>query len=195
MTQALIRFKCSCGKRLAAPVKAAGRKGKCSKCGKTVSVPKAKSSQSRVAEVDPEQADNLEHPALEQCYRLAVKRFSKQLDHHGVEHGRPVLRFVLPEDRQQEIRLSVETDESDREWMTVESEIGTVTTLDEMIIALKQNRKLDASRLYLDDFQILHLVARHRLDALSESAVTRAIKEVAHWADEFEEKLFMIDVR
>lgn len=193
---ALIRFQCpDCGKRYVAPATTAGRKGNCKKCGKPLVVPEVHPSSLPAEPSEPVPPHSFEHATLEECYHVIVKRFADQLAGHTVRDGRPRFRFVIPEDRKQEIELLVESEKPDREWLVVTSEIGTVTTLDEMTIALKLNRSLGSSRLYLDDTQVLQLESRHPLETISEPAVVQAVREVAQWADQIEEKLFMIDVR
>lgn len=193
MAVPMIRFSCECGKRLAAPAKYAGREGDCTKCGKKITVPHPKpAARSSPA---PEPVEKCEHPKLDHLYRTLVKRFSKKIDRHDVHNGVPTLRFIIPEDRHQQIQLQVETDDKNREWLVIRSEIGTVTTLDEMTVALQLNRSLLTSRLYLDKYQVLQLESRHRLDEIAETEAVSAVEEVAHWADEFEAKLFSIDVR
>ncbi len=195
MTQALIRFTCSCGKRFVAPAGTSGRKGKCKKCGKLLVVPDAESESAPVESAAPETPPSFEHPFLGKCYDIIVEQFKKRIDRSTVEDGRPRFRFVLPEHRKQEIQLLVETDESHQKWLLITSEVGTATTIDEMRVALQLNRRVDSCRLYLDDSQVLHLESRQRLEDVTDDAVVQAVKQVAMWADEIEEKLFMIDLR
>ena len=196
MTHALIRFTCSsCNKRYVAPAKTVGRKGKCKKCGQMLVVPEPQHEPALAKAPEPAKPPSFEHPTLEECYQVIHRRFADQFDRHSVERGRPRFRFIIPEDRTQEIRLLVEADDAGREWLVIISEIGTVTTLDEMTTALKLNRSLGSSRLFLDDSQVLNLESRHPVEGLHEPALVKAVKEVAARADQIEETLFLIDVR
>jgi hypothetical protein len=237
--QSLIRFACSCGKRLAAPAKSIGRGGVCPRCGAKVSVPATSTIAERQpasgpakkagtkktaaktaaakplprtksaalgklpplrkrAAAPPEAAGNQQpcaHPRLEAFYRALLKQFQPLIAQHEVANGMPTVRLALPEDRRQAIRLHVEPDDRGREWLVIDSEIGTLTTFEEAATALKLNHALGAARLYLDKHQVLQLEYRARLDETAEADVLQAVEHVARWADEFEAELFGIDVR
>ena len=193
MAPALIRFQCSCGKRLAAPVRYAGRSTKCPKCDSHVVVPESRVDDSVAAKLEPTFA-GASHPKLEEFHRLLADRFADRLLEHGVKDGCPVLRFVIPQDRQQDIRLTIDAD-ADQQILVIGSEIGTIMTLQEMTTALKMNRHLVASRLYLDDRDVLLLEYRAPLDGRTEAEAVSAVEEIANRADELEERLFLVDLR
>ncbi len=195
MTRPMIRFTCACGKRLATPVKFAGRQAQCPKCKKTLRVPRPKRPAAPPSPPATEPVTSCSHPKLDSFYRVLLKKFADRIDRHEVVDGAPTLRFLIPEERHQAIRLVVEKDDKDREWLLIQSEIGTVTTFDETATALKLNHSMHSGRLYLDDFQILQLEHRARLDEVDEAEVVAEVAEVAHEADVFEADLFGIDVR
>jgi len=194
MGQPLIRFHCTCGKRLAAPARFTGRTGECPQCGETVTVPPPIPETSLPPPKQEVTAARCSDPRLDGFYGVLREAFAKHLDSHGVNGGNPVLRFIIPESRRQQVTLWLETDD-DREWLVVGSEIGTISILREALLALRLNRHLRAGHLYLDDEHILRLEHRLPADGLDDRRVVNAVKDVARWADEFEEQLFAIDVR
>ena len=195
MPQPLIRFACPCGKRVAAPPEFAGKKAKCPKCGNHVTVPAVQPSVTRPQPSAKSQREPCHHPALEDCYQKLVTHFENQIDHHEVTRGCPSLRFLIPEDRHQVIKLHVEKDANELEWLVVQSEIGTISTLEETTKALKLNRQIRSGVLYLDDYDVLQLEIKTRLNELDDTRLVDSIADVARWADEFEAELFMIDLR
>ena len=195
MPRSLIRFSCDCGKRLATTVKFAGRKTECPRCKQPITVPEKNSRPAPSRKPAVAAVASTGHPQLDSYALVLLKQFAEQIDEHQLADGEVTLRFLLPDQRRQTIRLSVEKDKHDRQWLLVSSEIGTVSTFDETATALRLNRRLTSGRLYLDDIQILQFEHRARLDEIDEARIVSAVDDVARWADEFEEKLFGIDVR
>lgn len=195
MPTSRIRFSCACGKRLAAPASAAGRRGQCPRCGQSLTVPLPVPVAARDSAPVPPRLSPCDHPRLEELAQALRTAFADRLDRYAVVNGCPELRFVIPEHRQQSIRLSVERDAHDREWLVIGSEIGTVTMFEETTAALRLNRQMPAGRLFLDDYQVLQLEHRLPLNEVDESTVAQAVDAVSRAADEFEAQLFGIDVR
>ena len=102
---------------------------------------------------------------------------------------------MVPEKRRQRFRLDVNHDVNSQDWLIIDSEIGTVTTIDEMRTALERNRALTTSRLFIDDTQVPQVEYRTPLDDVDETRLIQAVNEVAGRADELEATLFGIDVR
>lgn len=193
-----VRFQCHCGKRLSAAVSSAGKQGHCPRCKAKLTVPKPKPTRKEAAlqtESARAPAERCRHPKLQSLYEAVLERFPEDVRRHGIEAGCPVLKFVIPEDREQAIRLAVETDAKSHEWLIVSSEIGTVMTFDETATALRLNRTIPSGRLVLDDRQVLMLEHRERLDEVDEQGIIGTVQAVGRWADEFESQLFGLDVR
>ncbi len=196
MSRSLIRFACVCGKTLAAEAKHAGKKTHCPRCKRKVEVPAPLPDAAPGPDrLSLEPAGKCRHPRLDEFYRSLLGALGGSIDRHEVDDGRPSIRVRLPEHRRQAIRLDVRKDGAGSEQLFVESEIGTVTSFEETVQALRRNRSLGSLRLYLDDAQLLLVEARVRLDEVGEAEVLALVEDVSREADEFEAALFGVDLR
>lgn len=194
MSRPMIRFSCACGKSLSADAKHAGRSTHCPRCKRKVEVPAAPAAE-EPARVSREPAGPCRHPRLDAFYAGILASLGDSIDHHEVDEGRPSVRLTLPDHRRQAIRLDVQKDEKGRERLVVESEVGTVTSFEETVKALRMNRSLGQARLVLDDAQVLLVEARVRLDEVGEADVLQLVDRVSRKADELEAALFGVDIR